>query len=101
MTWINRDGVATNFNGMEIKVNGKELQVLTKQELSEVSKEVKLAQLKLQQKNLQQYNVGDKVRLDRRLGSLEGIIEHINSKSIIVNTGDRKLLVSAKMMQKI
>jgi len=101
MTWINRDEVTTNFNGMEIKVNGKELRVLTKQELSEVSKEVKLAQLKLQQKDLQQYNVGDKVRLDRRLGSLEGIIEHINSKSIIVNTGDRKLLVSAKMMEKI
>jgi len=86
---------------MEIKVNGKELQTLTKQELAEVSKEVKLAQLKLQQKDLQQFNIGDKVRLDNGFGLLEGIIEEINSKSITVNTGNRKMLVSVKMVEKI
>jgi len=86
---------------MEIKVNGKELQMLTKQELTEVSKEVKLAQLKLQQKDLQQFNIGDKVRLDNGFGLLEGIIEEINSKSITVNTGNRKMLVSVKMVEKI
>jgi|GEM_PF-5962300 len=89
------------YSSMEIKVNGKELQMLTKQELTEVSKEVKLAQLKLQQKDLQQFNIGDKVRLDNGFGLLEGIIEEINSKSITVNTGNRKMLVSVKMVEKI
>jgi len=100
MTWTDREE-EKEMNSMEIKVNGKELHSLTKQELSEVSKELKLAQLKLEHKDLQQYNVGDKVRLDRRLGSHEGIIDEINSKSIIVKTGDKKMMVSARMMEKI
>jgi len=86
---------------MNIKVNGKELLELNKEELFDVSKEVKLAQLKLSQKDLQQYNVGDKVRLNKQMGLVEGIIEDISSRSIIVNTGDRKLMVSPKMMEKV
>lgn len=86
---------------MEIKVNGKELHGLTQKELFELSKEVKIAQLKMQQKDLQQFNLGDKVRLNKQMGGIEGIIEEINSKSVVVNTGNRKLLVSAKMMEKI
>jgi preprotein translocase subunit YajC len=86
---------------MDIKINGKELHGLTQKELFELSKEVKLAQLKLQQKDLQQFNPGDKVRLNKQMGGVEGFIEEINSKSVVVNTGNRKLLVSAKMMEKI
>jgi hypothetical protein len=86
---------------MDIKVNGKELLELSKEELFDVSKEVKLAQLKLQQKDLQQFNVGDKVRLNKQMGQVEGIIEDISSRSVIVNTGERKVMVSPKMMEKV
>ena len=86
---------------MDITVDGKELLALTKEELFDVSKEIKLAQLKLQQKNLAQFNVGDKVRLNKQMGLFEGIIEDISSRSIIVNTGDRRMMVPPKMMEKI
>jgi len=86
---------------MNIKVNGKDLLELSKEELFDVSKEVKLAQLKLQQKDLQQFNVGDKVRLNKQMGLIEGIIEDISSRSVIVNTGERKIMVSPKMMEKV
>lgn len=86
---------------MDIKVNGKELLELSKEELLDLGKEVKLAQLKLQQKNLQQFNVGDKVRLNKQMGLAEGVIEEISSRSIIVNTGGRKIMASPKMMDKI
>lgn len=86
---------------MNIKVNGKELFELNKEELTDVGKEVKLAQLKLQQRDLQQFNVGDRVRLNKQMGLAEGIIEDISSKSIIVNTGGRKIMASPKMMEKI
>lgn len=86
---------------MDIKVNGKELLELSKEELFDLSKEVKLAQLKLQQKDLQQFNVGDKVRLNKQMGLVEGIIEDISSRSVIVNTGERKIMVSPKMMERV
>ena len=86
---------------MDIKVNGKELLELNKEELFDVSKEVKLAQLKLQQKDLQQFNVGDRVRLNKQMGMVEGVIEDISSRSVIVNTGERKIMVSPKMMEKV
>ncbi len=86
---------------MDIKVNGKELLELNKEELFDVSKEVKLAQLKLQQKDLQQFNVGDKVRLNKQMGLIEGVIEDISSRSVIVNTGEKKVMVSPRMMEKV
>ena len=86
---------------MDIKIDGKELFELTKEELLEANKEIKLAFEELKQKNIQQYSVGDRVRLKRGDGNTEGIIEGIGSKTIIVNILDNKMLVSPRMIEKI
>jgi putative ribosome biogenesis GTPase RsgA len=87
---------------MDIKVNGKDLHQLTKEELIEADKEIKLAFLKTSQKNgLQQFRVGDNVRVERRSWSAEGVIEEIGSKTATVNIGDQTILATAKMIKKV
>ena len=86
---------------MEIKVNGKELHELTKEELFEANNEIKLAFEELKQKNINKYNVGDRVRLKRGIEPAEGVIEGIGSKTIIINVRDNKMIVSPRMIEKI
>ncbi|KPK84498.1 MAG: hypothetical protein AMS27_09815 [Bacteroides sp. SM23_62_1] len=86
---------------MDIKVNGKELHELTKEELFEANNEIKLAFEELKQKNMQRYNVGDRIRLVKGSEPSEGIIESIGSRTIVVNVSDNKMIVSPRMIEKI
>ena len=86
---------------MDIKVNGKELHQLTREELIEADKEIKLAFLQTSQKGLQQFRVGDNVRVEKRSWSAEGVIEDIGSKTATVNIGDQTILATAKMISKV
>lgn len=86
---------------MNIKINGKELHQLTKEELIEADKEIKLAFLQNYQKGLQQFRVGDTVRVEKRSWSAEGVIEDIGSKTATVNIGDQTILATAKMISKV
>jgi putative ribosome biogenesis GTPase RsgA len=84
------------------ELNGKELHQLTKEELIEADKEIKLAFLKTSHKNgLQQFRVGDNVRVEKRNWSAEGVIEDIGSKTATVNIGDQTILATAKMITKV
>jgi putative ribosome biogenesis GTPase RsgA len=87
---------------MDIKVNGKELHQLTKEELIEADKEIKIAFLQTsQKKGLQQFRVGDSVRVEKRNWSAEGVIEDIGSKTATVNIGDQTIIATAKMITKV
>jgi hypothetical protein len=87
---------------MDIKVNGKELHQLTKEELMEADKQIKLTYLQTSQKNgLQQFRVGDNVRVAKRSWSAEGVIEDIGSKTATVKIGDQTILATAKMISKV
>lgn len=86
---------------MDIKVNGKELYELTKEELFEANNEIKLAFEELKQKNIQQYHVGDRVRLKRGTEPAEGIVEGIGSRTIVIKVSDNKMIVSPRMIEKI
>ena len=87
---------------MDIKVNGKELNQLTREELIAADKEIKLAFLQTSQKNgLQQFRVGDNVKVATRSWSAEGVIEDIGSKTATVNIGDQTILATAKMISKV
>ena len=86
---------------MNIKINGKDLHQLTKEELIEADKEIKLAFLQNYQKGLQQFRVGDTVRVEKRSWSAEGVIEDIGSKTATVNIGDQTILATAKMISKV
>ena len=86
---------------MEIKVNGKELFELTREELIEASKEIKMAFLEVKQKNLQKFHVGDKVRMNGKEGSVEGVIDTISSKTAVVSIGTQKIIVSPRKIEKI
>ncbi len=86
---------------MDIKVNGKELHELTKEELFEANNEIKLAFEELKQKTIQQYNVGDRVRVKKGNEPDEGVIEGIGSKTIVVKVRDNKMIVSPRMIEKI
>ena len=87
---------------MEIKIDGKELHQLTREELIEADKAIKLAFLQTSQKNgLQQFRIGDNVRVEKRSWSAEGVIEDIGSKTATVNIGDQTILATAKMISKI
>ncbi len=87
---------------MDIKVNGKELHHLTREELIEADKAIKIAFLHTSQKNgLQKFRVGDNVKVAKRSWSAEGIIEEIGSKTAAVNIGDQTILATAKMISKI
>jgi hypothetical protein len=86
---------------MDIKINGKDLHQLTKEELIEADKEIKLAFLQTSQKGLQQFRVGDNVRVERKSWSAEGVIEDIGSKTATVNIGDQTIIATAKMISKV
>ena len=87
---------------MDIKINGKDLSQLTREELIEADKEIKLAFLQTSQKNgLQKFRVGDNVKVEKRSWSAEGVIEDIGSKTATVNIGDQTILATAKMISKI
>jgi len=87
---------------MDIKINGKGLDQLTREELIEVDKAIKIAFLKSSQKNgLQQFHIGDNVKVAKRSWSAEGVIEDIGSKTATVNIGDQTILATAKMISKV
>ena len=87
---------------MDIKVNGKGLDQLTREELIEADKAIKLAFLQTSHKNgLQQFQVGDNVKVAKRSWSAEGVIEDIGSKTATVNIGDQTILATAKMISKV
>ena len=87
---------------MDIKVNGKGLHQLTREELIQADKEIKLAFLQTSQKNgLQQFRVGDNVKVAKRSWSAEGVIEDIGSKTATVNIGDQTILATAKMISRL
>ena len=86
---------------MDIKVNGKELHELTREELIQADKEIKIAFLQASQKGLQQFRVGESVRVENKSLSAEGVIEEIGSKRAAVNIGDQTILATAKMISKI
>ena len=87
---------------MDIKINGKGLDQLTREELIEVDKAIKIAFLKSSQKNgLQQFHIGESVKVAKRSWSAEGVIEDIGSKTATVNIGDQTILATAKMISKV
>ena len=87
---------------MDIKINGKDLHQLTKEELIEADKAIKIAFLQTSQKNgLQKFRVGDNVKVAKRSWSAEGVIEEIGSKTAAVNIGDQTILATAKMISRI
>ncbi len=87
---------------MDIKINGKDLHQLTKEELIEADKAIKITFLQTSQKNgLQQFRVGDNVKVAKRSWSAEGVIEEIGSKTAAVNIGDQTILATAKMISRI
>jgi hypothetical protein len=86
---------------MDIKIDGKELHQLTKEELIEADKAIKLAFLQTSQKGLQQFRIGDNVRVEKRSWSAEGVIEDIGSKTATVNIGDQTILATAKMITRV
>ena len=86
---------------MDIKINGKELHQLTKEELIEADKEIKIAFLQSAQKGLQQFRIGDNVRVENKRLSAEGVIEEIGSKRAAVKIGDQTILATAKMISKV
>ena len=87
---------------MDIKINGKGLDQLTREELIEADKAIKIAFLKSNQKNgLQKFSIGDNVKVAKRSWSAEGVIEDIGSKTATVNIGDQTILATAKMISKV
>ena len=90
-----------NIN-MDIKINGKGLDQLTREELIEADKAIKIAFLQSSQKNgLQKFRVGENVKVAKRSWSAEGVIEEIGSKTATVNIGDQTILATAKMISKV
>jgi len=87
---------------MDIKINGKALDELSRAELIEADKAIKIAFLQSSQKNgLQQFRVGENVKVAKRSWSAEGVIEDIGSKTATVNIGDQTILATAKMISKV
>ena len=86
---------------MVIKVDGKKLNELSKKELIEADKLIKLAFLQAEQKGLQQFTVGENVKVAKRNWSAQGIIEDIGSRTATVNIGTEKILATAKMLSKV
>ena len=85
---------------MDIKVNGKELHKLTKEELLEADRQIKIAFLEAKQKGLQQFRIGENVKVKQRNWTAEGIIETIGSRTATVKIGDKQIIATAKMISK-
>ena len=86
---------------MDIKVNGKELHQLTKGELIEADKHIKIAFLEAKQRVLQQFQIGENVKVKKRNWSAEGTIEDIGSRTATIKIGDEQIIATAKMISKI
>ena len=86
---------------MDIKVNGKELHKLTKEELLEADRQIKIAFLEAKQKSLQQFHIGESVKVKKRNWTAEGVIETISSRTATVKIGDKQIIATAKMISKI
>ena len=86
---------------MVIKVDGKALHELTQEELLEADKQIKIAFLEAKQKGLNRFHVGEKVRIEKRSWSAEGIIQDIGSRTATVKIGDEQIIATQKMISKI
>ncbi len=81
---------------MDIKVNGKDLFDLSKEELIQADKEIKMAYLQVEQKDNNKFRIGDRVRVDQRGEIIEGVVETISSKSLGVKVGKKQVIVSPR-----
>ena len=86
---------------MNVKVDGKELHELTKEELVEADRIIKIAYLEAKQKGLQQFHIGENVKVKKRNWSAEGIIEVIGSRTATIKIGDEQIIATARMISKI
>ena len=86
---------------MDIKINGKELHRLTKEELVEADRQIKIAFLEAKQKGLQKYHIGENVKVKKRNWSAEGIIEGIGSRTATIKIGNEQIIATARMISKI
>lgn len=86
---------------MVIKVDGKALHELTQEELLEADKQIKIAFLEAKQKGLKRFHVGEKVKVEKRNWSAEGIIQDIGSRTATIKIGDDQIIATPKMISKI
>ena len=86
---------------MVIKVDGKALHELTKDELLEADRQIKIAFLEAKQKGLRQFHIGEIVKVAKRNWSAEGIIQDIGSRTATVKIGNEQIIATAKMISKI
>ena len=86
---------------MVIKVDGKALHELTKEELLEADKQIKIAFFEAKQKGLNRFHIGEAVKVAKKNWSAEGVITDISSRTATVKIGDEHILATAKMISKI
>lgn len=86
---------------MVIKVDGKALHELTKDELLEADRQIKIAYLEAKQKGLKRFHIGENVKVEKRNWSAEGIIQEIGSRTATIRIGEEQIIATAKMISKI
>ncbi len=86
---------------MVIKIDGKALHEVSKEELLEADKQIKIAFLEAKQKGLNRFHIGEYVKVAKRNWSAEGIITEISSRTATVKIGEEQILATAKMISKI
>ena len=86
---------------MVIKIDWKALHELSKDELLEADRQIKIAYLEAKQKGLKQFHIGENVKVEKRNWSAEGIIQEIGSRTATVQIGEEQIIATAKMISKI
>ena len=86
---------------MVIKIDGKALHELSKDELLEADRQIKIAYLEAKQKGLKQFHIGENVKVEKRNWSAEGTIQEIGSRTATVQIGEEQIIATAKMISKI